>query len=317
MTPPETLLPTFFVLGAQRSGTTWLAQVLKHHPEITVARGKEPDFFYRGALGHPLRRYLDGFEGENADPPHPLRGDMSVNYCMLQKPVIRQIHHLLPKLRLVLTLRDPVERSWSQMKLKHELMHEVWLRHRTTRASRSQLEALGVETQLRLVRQERVRRRSDYLAIIDNWTSVYGSAALHIDLYDRLVADPYGYVHDILAHVGANTDWSPPLDMLAARTHAGTAHEMPPLLEWDLSRRWLEPTRALNQRLGGRVDHWVERMARVVAAGPPRRQLASMTASAVMGMAERLAYQAYDAQRQYRLAHRVRRMARYWPDVNV
>jgi len=36
--------------------------------------------------------------------------------------------------------------------------------------------------------------------------------------------------------------------------------EMPDLFRWFLSDLWLEPTRKLNQALGGRVEHWITSM---------------------------------------------------------
>ena len=37
--------PTFLVIGAQKCGTTWLAEMVSQHPEVAVGKVKELSFF--------------------------------------------------------------------------------------------------------------------------------------------------------------------------------------------------------------------------------------------------------------------------------
>jgi hypothetical protein len=39
------MLPNFLVIGAARSGTTWISKNLELHPEIYIPRKKELHFF--------------------------------------------------------------------------------------------------------------------------------------------------------------------------------------------------------------------------------------------------------------------------------
>lgn len=45
-------MPTFLIIGAQKSGTTALYHALRQHPQIYLSLIKEPGFF--AFEGHPL-----------------------------------------------------------------------------------------------------------------------------------------------------------------------------------------------------------------------------------------------------------------------
>ena len=106
------MLPNFLVIGAQRSGTTSLFQVLKRHPQIFIPDVKEVNFFfhdnhYRRGVEH----YQAYFAEATADTPAV--GEASPGYIC--KPgVAERIHDLLPQAKLIAVLRNPVDRAYSQ-----------------------------------------------------------------------------------------------------------------------------------------------------------------------------------------------------------
>ena len=59
MSMMEDLVPEVgaFLLGAPKSGTTWLASALEQHPEICISEPKEPNEIatHRGTFGRDAR----------------------------------------------------------------------------------------------------------------------------------------------------------------------------------------------------------------------------------------------------------------------
>lgn len=105
-TPP---VPTFFVLGAEKAGTTTLHTQLGKHPDVCVSEPKEPHFFDL--------RYEEGLEayGEMAFAHHdgePVVGEATPTYLNLPY-VADRIAEEIPDAKLVVVLRDPVERAYS------------------------------------------------------------------------------------------------------------------------------------------------------------------------------------------------------------
>ncbi len=119
-------LPDFIIVGAQRAGTTSLYRYLAGHPAILPASRKEVHYFdvnfdagldwYRahfplGARVHG-RRLVGGasFRTGEASP-----------YYMFHPHAARRIAAALPRVKLVVLLRNPIDRAYSQY--HHEVGH--------------------------------------------------------------------------------------------------------------------------------------------------------------------------------------------------
>jgi hypothetical protein len=138
-------LPNFFLVGAPKTGTTSLCHYLKQHPEIYLSPVKEPCFFAAEmraenfvrefadsvrASSRALRKYMDGpMSGPNPGGivtewneylklfkkvgAETAIGEASV--CYLWSPTAAgNISAQIPDAKIVVILRDPVERAFSQ-----------------------------------------------------------------------------------------------------------------------------------------------------------------------------------------------------------
>jgi hypothetical protein len=118
-------LPDFFVAGAPKAGTTALHAALAQHPALYMSAIKEPKFFLtdgpppaRGGPGdvktyreHVWRRK----DYEALFDPAPaglLRGE-STPFYLHNRDAQRRIKTLIPDAKLIVILRDPVERAHS------------------------------------------------------------------------------------------------------------------------------------------------------------------------------------------------------------
>jgi hypothetical protein len=104
-------LPTFLIVGAQKSGTRWLVRNLARHPDVYAAPG-EPTFFNRDAYPDldDYRNHFMEWKGESKI------GEATPGYMMWRERPDRtaeRIHETLPGVRLVAILRDPIERTQS------------------------------------------------------------------------------------------------------------------------------------------------------------------------------------------------------------
>ena len=105
-------LPDFIVIGAVKAATTWIQVQLQANPAIYMP-DPEPHFFsreYHFGEEH-YRRWF-----EPAPDSASLIGEKSADY-LSDPEAPRRIAAMLPDVRLVVQLRDPVERAYSHYKM--------------------------------------------------------------------------------------------------------------------------------------------------------------------------------------------------------
>lgn len=115
-------LPTFFIIGAQKAGTTSLHYYLDQHPEIQMSSVKEPHFFSGPENGLPylLDRVDRLAEYEKLfDPAIRVRGEASAEYAAhpRRQDVPVRIDELVPEAKFIYLVRDPVARTVSHYKM--------------------------------------------------------------------------------------------------------------------------------------------------------------------------------------------------------
>lgn len=111
-------LPTFLIVGAQKAGTTFLYQEVTQHREVGGSLTKEIHFF-----DDNYRRGLGWYEGFFPAAPMKVVGEASPGY-LFHPHAIRRIAHDLPSAKLVVLLRDPVRRAFSQYQHESRLGFE-------------------------------------------------------------------------------------------------------------------------------------------------------------------------------------------------
>lgn len=110
-------LPTFFIIGAPKAGTTSLHFYLDQHPQIQMSAIKEPRFFAPPL--NPLNEKgrvnrLDRYE-RLFDATIGVRGEASPDYTEypFRQGVPERIKALVPGAKFVYLVRDPVARTLS------------------------------------------------------------------------------------------------------------------------------------------------------------------------------------------------------------
>jgi len=149
MTSADRPLPTFLIIGAQKGGTTSLFAYLARHPAIVVPFVKEVHFF-----DHDYHRGESWYRSAYPRPPSragSLAGE-ATPYYLYHPCVPERVHALNPAMKLIVLLRDPVERAYSHY------THAI----RRGRERRSFEDALQGEPERMAVEEDRLRMDSRY-----------------------------------------------------------------------------------------------------------------------------------------------------------
>ncbi|MCD6143414.1 sulfotransferase domain-containing protein [Thermococcus sp.] len=113
-------LPNFIICGTQRGGTSSLYHYLNEHPEILMSSIKEVHYFdlnYNKGLDWYEKHFISSTSNYKAI------GEASPLYMYL-KEVPERIHEVLPDVKLIFILRNPVDRAyshyWHEVKIGYE-----------------------------------------------------------------------------------------------------------------------------------------------------------------------------------------------------
>jgi len=249
VTSPFRPLPDFLVLGAQKAGTTALYEYLRRHPQISGPSWKEVSFFDR--------HWARGESWYRGNFPNVARtrgkhvGEASPSYVF--HPLAPQrVEEVVPEARLIVLVRNPVDRALSQYN------HEVALGREPLPFE----EALDAEEERLRGEQERMaadpryfsrewwshtyKARGRYAEQLERWLAVFPREQLLILPSDDLGSDPARAHAQVLEFLGA----SPQRLDSYPRVYEREYEPMKPETRERLAAEFEEPNRRLYELLG-------------------------------------------------------------------
>ena len=114
----------FIVAGAQKSGTSALYIHLNKHPEICMGSRKEIHFFDdEKEFQHGKANYSKYHSYYKPDKNHKILGEITSSY-MYWHDSIKRIWLYNKKIKLVVILRNPIERAYSHWNMQHASGHD-------------------------------------------------------------------------------------------------------------------------------------------------------------------------------------------------
>ncbi len=168
MQQPTGSKPCFVGIGAQKSATTWLYDILADHPGVSLSEQKELDFFsYRFDCGYQWYERQFPAHGEGR-----ITGEVSPSYFHTAD-VPERIRAYAPDMKLILFLREPVQRAISNHK------HEVRIGH---------LQGDDLSFEAGLANNPLYIDQGLYATHLERWLDVFSREQLLIVLFDDVVA---------------------------------------------------------------------------------------------------------------------------------
>lgn len=184
------MLPNLIVIGAMKSGTTSLHYYLNLHPQIVMSKQKEPDFFIEQKNWRNGQAWYEShFTGEAE-----IHGESSANYTNFPRfsGVPERMYSLVPGVKLIYVIRDPVERIVS---------HYV---HSYANGNENRPFAEAVLTPGEYL------NRSKYYMQLEQFLKFYPSSAVLIVAQEDLYGDRVNALKKIFGFLGVDDAFSSP-----------------------------------------------------------------------------------------------------------
>ncbi len=114
------MLPTFFVVGAAKAGTSSLWQYLNEHSDIFMSETKEPNFFSYEEIIVQNLFWDDIYIKDQKDyeklfakaSKEKMLGEASVSYLFYPETPLK-IKEMIPNAKIIISLRKPIDRGYS------------------------------------------------------------------------------------------------------------------------------------------------------------------------------------------------------------
>lgn len=202
----------FICIGAQKSATSWLHNVLSEHPDIVTSTPKELNFFTanydRGAAWYESF-FTTRVSGQ-------VCGESSPTYFFSADAPVRAKHYN-PDFRIIVVLRDPIARAFSNH------LHEI----------RKQHIAPDTTFENAMARNPTYIAQSQYRANLERWLACFDRRQMLVLLAEDIANDPQRAYQAVCAHLDVGQDVQP--DAIGERhhqSHANKSAKIQSVLRW-------------------------------------------------------------------------------------
>jgi hypothetical protein len=269
--------PRFLCIGAQKAGTTWLHRNLETHPDIWLPPVKELHYFDDGAPGGVVpafRRNLQRLHHKDArrnvvflsklcflpktvrsygrlfpDLEGKIPGEITPAYARLDEGIVGQLHGVMPEARIIYILRDPVERSWSQLVMRASRRgHTV-----------EQIDGWSDAEVRDFILASRALENSDYEANLKKWRKFFGDDAVRVLFFEDVKERPEELLLEVFRFIGAEASEKYITAAARRKLHKGRYTKIPARIQSILAALHLEQIQKVHAYLGhGYTARWEE-----------------------------------------------------------
>jgi Sulfotransferase domain len=211
-------MPNFIIVGAVKAGTSSIFRYMRQHPDIFTSTPKEPLFFlfnsrppdfqgpgdreaYRNVVVDPAQ-YAALFV--NAGGKKAI-GEASASY-LDGEDVPRRIADRIPDAKIIMVLRNPIERAYSH----------YWMFRLSRREKETFARALDMEQERRRMNWSpawQYSRIGFYAEHVSRYLSFFSRSQCFIALYDDLDRDPVTFMRRIFEFLDVDPGFVPDMDV--------------------------------------------------------------------------------------------------------
>lgn len=279
--------PDFIGIGAQRSGTTWLFNQLRGHPEFKLPYIKEFHYFdrdrrypstnflaekyfflritnaafrkrliadftrvirnadtlqFKWFLNFYLPNVSDSWYLSQFSKMEGLTGELSPSYSILDVEDIIKIKKLLPNVKIIFLIRDPIGRAWSSFRFYYH----------TNRITKS----LEYEDIINYLDSPEQVLRGNYIRTIQNYRNVFKTNQMIIGFFDAIIDQPYNLANGITEFLGAKHKLPLKTQKLIRKSNESPEMEIPNKIFHYLLDKYRDDITQLSEIYNGYCTLW-------------------------------------------------------------
>ncbi len=285
------MYPDFLCIGALKSGTTWLYHNLRSHPEIRLTPVKELHYFNNPTqVPNIIRMFKKNWmlrqlktstncclqEKRYSQLAWFLRfyffrrndrwysslfsrdfgqkvGEVTPTYSVLQEKAVARIYGLMPNVRIIYILRNPIIRTWSEIAMYYQNRGRL-------------LKNIRDDELFKFLQTGWGSRNSNYIGNLQTWEKFYPKTNFFIGFYDQLAENPRDFIRSIynFLEVDSSKNLIPDTVHIMRNTHKYP--EIPIRFSSYLAHKYYDQIERLHRRFENRYTaDWLKFAERVLS----------------------------------------------------
>lgn len=210
------ILPNFLIIGAAKAGTSAIYHYLTQHPQVFMPKQKELRYFssidnpeingpnvYKYDYVHTLEEYKLKFS--NATNAVAI-GEASPQYLYYPQSA-KRIHEIIPNIKIVAILRNPIERAYSSY------LHAVRDWHETELEFDNALEKENLRIELGWPMLFHYVNAGFFHKQLQQFYSIFDKINIKVYIYDDIVSSPQNVISDLFSFLSVDSSFIPNLSI--------------------------------------------------------------------------------------------------------
>jgi len=175
-----------------------------------------------------------------------LKGEITPGYSMLEVDDIQRMYNIAPNAKLILILRNPVDRAWSHYCMSKQKTNDFLFNEKNGEI-------------LKFINSEEQLKRSDYLSTLQNYSKVFPKDQILICFYDAIIDCPKKLLQDIVIFIGGDPANIEKYCDLEKKINPSKQVNCPiEILEY-LKNKYYDQIKQLSDKYGGYFTVWFEK----------------------------------------------------------
>ncbi len=179
-------IPDFLVLGGMRCGTTSIYEWLREHPQIALPPNKKGVYYFSRHYDKGLQWYSDFFKNARGK----CKGEVT-SYYLYSDKCPQRIFKTKPDVKLIVILRNPVERAYSEFKFHIK--------------ENGQFQAFDMF----LSQKPEATIKGLYYKHISKYLEYFPKEQFQIIIFEEMISHPKASIRQIFNFLGVDADFTP------------------------------------------------------------------------------------------------------------
>jgi hypothetical protein len=165
-------------------------------------------------------------------------GEITPAYSLLEPADVQHIARIMPNVKIIYLLRNPIERAWSSYRKNGDAMRPI--------------------DELKQIIDHDAHLRSNYLRTLSIWRDVFPHHQILVDFYDQVIENPRGLLLRIHAFLSVEPSEKYVAPSAHRRINSSPSMEMPPQIRMHLTQKFYPQIKKLSATVDHDANRWLQ-----------------------------------------------------------